>query len=174
MPPLSAITARLKEINAPRVILWMHQRDLLPLCTTLGDDEVIEHVVPGEYEGGSGLLVATDQRVLFVDQRLLGQRVEQFSYKSISSIQLTTGLMRATITIMASGNEATITKVPDIAAARRLVDGVRHRLHASTQPTLPSVSAPDTITQLERLAALYQQGLLTAEEYQQQKQRLLR
>ncbi len=173
MPTLQAIKDRLKAINAPKIILWMGQRDLLPLCNTLGDDEIIEHVVPGDYEGGSGLLVATDQRVLFVDKRFLGQRVEMFAYDKIASIQVSSGMIHATITIMTSGNTAAIKKVPDVLAARRLTEYVRQRLTASKSASAPTASTPDIITQLERLAALRAQGILTEDEFQAQKQRLL-
>jgi len=152
-----------KEINELPHILW--------------EDETVEKIVSGYYNGGTGILVASNKRLIFIDKGLLyGLRVEDFPYDRVTSIQYKTGLALGDITIFASGNNAVIQNVPK-GDVKPFSEYVRARitaisLHASAPPT-PLPPQEDMFTKLERLAALRDKGILSDEEFNQQKAKIL-
>ncbi len=79
------------------------------------------------YQGGFGLLVATNQRLIFVDKGLIyGIRAEDFPCEKITSIEYQAGILFGDITIHASGNRARIEQV-DKRQAAAFADFVRAR-----------------------------------------------
>jgi hypothetical protein len=134
---------------------------------------VIEHIVSGSYEGGLGVLVATNKRLVFVDKGMLwGSKVEDFPYDKITSIQYDTGMLMGTIKIHASGNKADIQNVSKI-WTKDFADFVRLKISSKTN-VLPETAQPavDMLSQLERLAKLKDQGILTDEEFNEQKTKI--
>jgi hypothetical protein len=93
-------------------------------------------------------------------------------------------MMRGELTIFASGNKADIERVPKD-ECRNFAETVRARItaaseHASYKEPVSQAAAAqpgdgggDVVTQIERLGRLREQGLLTDEEFQAQKQKLL-
>jgi hypothetical protein len=85
---------------------------------------------------------------------------------------------RAKITIFAPGNKAEIKHVHK-EQVRAFCDYVRARISGATQhasaPQAPPATGgqTDVVSQLERLAKLKEQGILTDEEFQAQKQKIL-
>lgn len=83
------------------------------------------------------------------------------------------------ILIHVAGNAAEIDQVNQGDAAL-LTDFVRDKLAQIAEPTrgdhilpVPSTSAEDAVSRLERLASLKDRGVLTDEEFQQQKSKIL-
>lgn len=155
------------------------RKEIRELPSILWDDEEILDIAIGFYNNGTGILVATQRRLLFVDKGLLyGLKVEDFPLDKISSIQYQTGLMLATITIFTSGNKAEIKNV-DKGKARTFSEGVRARIaRANETPTqVPGTASSSSTTQLiadlERLAALKERAILTEEEFQAKKKQIL-
>ncbi len=159
----------------------LSRREINELPNILWQDEIIEGVVQGYYHSGGALLVATTKRLIFIS-RGLRLHVEDFSYDKISSIQHETGLIGGSIKVFASGNNAEITNVPK-AYVKGFADFVRAKIsgmkehpavtahYASTSSSHPP--GEDIIIQIERLAKLKDQGILTEEEFQTKKQELL-
>ena len=108
--------------------------------------------------------------------------LKDFQLEKISSIQYQSGMMFGKIIIYASGNKATIQNVQKDAARgfcdnlRALISRREERLaRRSVVPNGPQNPAPaDTIEKLERLAALKEKGVLSDEEFQEQKKQILR
>ncbi len=183
MPTLEEIKAQIGRIDAPSRILG--RREINELPNILWEDEVVEKIVQGSYAKGIGVLVATNKRLIFVDKGLMGKiRVEDFAYDKISSIQYSTGIVFGKITIFTSGNKADIENVEKQQArgfseyVRARISGVaRHASAPAAQENAEAVEASgrgsDVISQLERLAKLREQGVLTDAEFEVQKQRLL-
>ena len=139
----------------------------------LWEDELPERAVQGFYEKGQGLLVATNKRLIFIDKGLLSMRVEDFPYDKITSIQYSTGFVFGEITIYASGNKAVIKQVAKD-QVRDFAEWVRARISApKAQAAATQPPAGDVVPQLERLARLRESGVLTEEEFQTQKAKLL-
>lgn len=187
---------------------FLPRKEIRELPSVLAADERVEQLTAGFYNGGIGLLVATNRRLIFVDKGMLyGLRVEDFHYDRISSIQYKTGLLLGEITIFSSGNRAEIGQVeksmvrqfgeyvrakignpaprppaaaPPVPAAVPGAQNAQNAPGAAAQPppfpAAPTAQGADDaiISKLERLAALKAQGILTEQEFLDQKARILR
>lgn len=212
MPTLEEIQKQIAAIEGGS--RFMPRKEIKELPNVLAPDERVEQLAPGFYNGGIGLLVATNRRLIFVDKGMLyGLRVEDFHYDRISSIQYKTGLLLGEITIYSSGNRAEIGQV-EKSVVRQFGEYVRAKIgspmprpaapaapQAASRPapgapnvpsapgtvapppplpaaSVPAVAAADAddaiISKLERLAALKAQGILTEQEFLEQKARILR
>lgn len=182
---------RLQEIrdqlgSLDGVATLLGKREISDLPNILRDDEQVRGALQGLYGGGQGLLVATDRRLVFVDKKLIGNRVrvEDFPYDSISSIQYELKIMFAKVTIFASGNKAEIEQVmpKDLARSfcdvvRALISGGNDRLAGRDDISRPPEAGRSSVEQmadaLERLGELRDRGLLSDGEFAEQKQSLL-
>ena len=173
MPTLDEIKAQVKQHGVSSV--W-GRREINELPNILAADEPVMNIVQGFYSGGTGILVATDRRLVFIDKGMIyGLKVEDFPYDKLSSIQYSTGLLLGDITVHTSGNIAKIDHV-EKGQARAFAEAVRQRLSAPKQvtPAGPIVEpVDDFISKLERLGKLRDSGVLTPEEFAEQKQRVL-
>lgn len=162
---------------------FVGRREVKELPNILWDDEEVLDLVQGFYNNGTGILVATQKRLLFVDKGLLGGlKVEDFPLDKISSLQYSTGMLLGEITVFTSGNKAIIKNV-DKVQTRTFSEGVRARIEsrsasvkASAPPpaaTAGSASNAGLIDELAKLGALKTQGLLSEDEFSAAKKRLL-
>lgn len=173
MPTLEQIQAQLKRIDGISHLLG--RKEIKELPAILWEDEQVEHMVQGIYNNGLGALFATNKRLLFVDKGMIfGIKVEDFPYDKITSIQYETGMLQGKLTIFASGNRAEITNC-EKGLVRGFSEYVRARISSPQESKAPVTgsSSDDVISKLERLAKLKEQGILTDEEFQQQKAKLL-
>jgi Bacterial PH domain len=113
------------------------RREIEELPNILWGDETIERVVQGMYEGGSGLLVGTNKRLVFINKGFSSLKVEDFPYDKITSIQYSTGMINGEIKVFASGNKTEIKNVPK-RAARDFAEAVRARVSAIAEPATSS------------------------------------
>ena len=162
------------------------KREIKELPKVLWEDELPEQIVTGYYNDRTGLLVATDRRMIFLDKGLLGQlKVEDFWYDNISSMESTRGIVWGSVTVYSSGNKAVIDKVPkkeidDFVSAQRNKLATRNRSAptpggpTSTAATLSSSPSHSPLDDLAKLNELHQNGVLTDEEYAKSKERILR
>jgi transitional endoplasmic reticulum ATPase len=112
----------------------------LPKLLQPGEDVV--SLVQGWYRGNAGVLVATTQRLLFVDKGwLYGLHYEQFEYARLTAVQYDGGLVWARITIRGPGASADIERAPGD-AARELCERVRPLLGGSARPHVTVAEAP--------------------------------
>ena len=79
--------------------------DETDLCTVLGTYETKRL---GSDSVRSGILIATNKRVVFYAKRVTGHDINFFRYKAISSIDTGKNMMGAYITLVVSGNEANL------------------------------------------------------------------
>jgi len=152
------------------------RKELKELPNILSSDEKVKGVITGFYNGGSGILVATDVRLIFIDKGLLyGLKTEDFGLDKITSVQYEGGLLLATIKIMASGNIAKIENV-EKSLGKNFSEMVRQLLSqpkSQNNTTTIIENKPDFVDQLERLAKLKDSGILSQEEFDIQKTKLL-
>jgi hypothetical protein len=168
------IDDQIRRLSLPSQLLG--RRELRELPAILWDDEEVLDIVQGHYNRGTGILIATQKRLLFVDKGLIyGLKVEDFPLDKISSIQYQTGMLFGTITIFTSGNKAVIQNV-DKTRARTFAEGVRARISApkSAPPAAPPTpETTDLTAELEKLGSLRERGLLTDDEFAAAKRKLL-
>ena len=173
-PDIAAAMARMSYTMGSK-------REIRRLPEHLWHDERVDLMAGGTYGPGTGVLVLTNRRLLFLKDGFTAKVSEDFPLDKVSSVQWQTGLMFGTITIFASGNKAEIKDVqkPD---GKALTDAVRARLAgvapAETAPAPPRAAEPapavgDAHERLRRLADLHRDGILTDEEFNAKKQQLL-
>lgn len=82
---------------------WIFGRaEIKELRKLLNPDEIVKHCAYGYYTGGSGLLVATNERILLVDKQPLYLNVEEISYESVRSVECRQKNLQALISICTS------------------------------------------------------------------------
>ena len=135
----------------------------------------------GAYGKGTGLVVLTDRRLLFVQDGMVSKTTEDFPMDKISSVQWTSGLLLGQIIVFASGNKSEIKNV-NKDDGKEIVDQIRHRLSAPPQPlrttqtgstSALSRALPDPIEQLKKLGELRDAGVVTDAEFESKKAELL-
>ena len=150
-------------------------REIKRLASYLWEGETVEQMTTGTYGKGTGLVVVTDRRLLFVQDGVMSQSSEDFPIDRVSSVQWTSGLVFGTIVIFASGNKSEIKNV-NKEDGKEIVDRIRHRLSApkeAAQPAAPTTTA-DPIEQLKKLGELREAGIVTDEEFEAKKAELLK
>lgn len=168
MPDSKQVKQQLKEAGLGRLELMSAGKELLILAGALGEDEPIEAAVAGEFDDVKGLAVATPQRVLFVAGTIFKQKSESLVYEKISSVQAEA----RRLVVYTSGNSAALDKIINANAARVFADYVRARLNDGQKTAAPP-PADDIPAKLEQIARLRDQGILSEDEFQTQKAKLL-
>ncbi|MCY3801534.1 MAG: PH domain-containing protein [Chloroflexi bacterium] len=167
-----AIHAAVQEISPSNRDGIKKELDELPAI--LSDDELPEKMIEGWYGGGTGLLVATNKRLFFTDKRrFTGLQVEDFLYETINSVSARTGMILGSIRIHTAGNIEVIDNVEN-ELVHPFAEFVRNKISAANSRA--NVAAPATSSladELKKLAELVDMGILTKEEFEQQKAKLL-
>jgi hypothetical protein len=129
----------------------------------------------GQYESKQGLIALTTERLFFFEKSLLGQEtIEEFSLKSITSLETGKKMTGERLVVHASGNSNEI-KGMFHGQADEIVRQFR-RLKAEQEAPAPVTAPPpgdDPIAQLEKLAKLRDQGVISAEEFDRKKAELM-
>lgn len=153
-------------------------REMKRLTNYLWEGEAVHLMAAGRYGGGTGLVVLTDARLLFVMDGMTRQTVEDFPLAKISSVQWSAGMALGTLTIFASGNKADIDQM-NKKDGKQIADTVRARLAGPARrpeppmPASPMPPQPDVYEQLRKLGELRDLGVVTPEEFDEKKRELL-
>ncbi len=171
---LNEIKKQIQELKLSNISNYLGRKEINELPQILAESETIDNIAQGTYNNGQGILVSTNRRLVFVDKGLLyGLKVEDFPLDKITTIQYETGLLLGEIKIHTSGNIAKIDNV-EKATARAFAEFVRNKLSQPKETISPIINnQPDVYDQLEKLAKLKEQGILTQEEFDVQKKKLL-
>ena len=152
--------------------------EIKELPAILWEDELPSAMVSGRYHNGYGVLVATDRRLIFIDKGLVGLTIEDFYFEDISSVETHEGWLTGHIRIFARGNKEIIEDIrKDL--VRSLADWIRNKLATKKnlmEPDMvtPSVQSSVSVAdELAKFADLHKSGILTDEEFKEQKNRLL-
>ncbi|TDV53938.1 putative oligomerization/nucleic acid binding protein [Actinophytocola oryzae] len=159
-------------------------REMKRLTNHLWEHESVHLMAAGRYGGGTGLVVLTDRRLLFVMDGMTRKTIEDFPMDKISSVQWSSGMVLGTLAIFASGNKADIDQM-NKKDGKQIADAVRARLArpapAPIQPApmihhappVPAANAPDVYEQLRKLGELRDLGVVTSDEFEAKKHELL-
>lgn len=150
----------------------------------ISDSEEVVATVEAEYDmpGGKevkGLLVATNQKLLFSSDNITKEFTEVMDYKSMSSIKMMNdGFTKKELHVVSGREKRVFDDIRNNHHLDRLLDGVRKQIsvaHAGTsnQPQSNVVEQKDRVQQLKELAELKNTGILTEEEFQTEKQKIL-
>lgn len=180
MPSLHEIKSQIQSLNGLEGFLG--RREINELPNILWPNETIAGIIQGTYSGGSGILLATNKRLIFVDKGFVyGLRVEDFSYDKISSIKYQTGLIMGELTILASGNNAVIKNVYNgklryfAETVRMIMSGDYYgRSSGSYTQTPPKEPQPvDVEFEMEKIETHKELGIINEDEYEVTRIKLL-
>lgn len=127
----------------------------------------------------NGILMATDQRVLFYAKKFGGYDLESFPYPNISSFELSKGMMGHKIKMFASGNEVEVKWINKGDLDLLLQEVKRHMKggapsHAAEEVGAAEVSVKTSpADQLREFASLRDEGIITEEEFEAKKRQIL-
>jgi hypothetical protein len=154
------------------------RREVRHLQHVLHGTERVIVLGQGQYERKQGLVALTSERLLFFEKGMLGQEtIEEFSLKSISSLETGKKMTGERLVVHVSGNSSEI-KGMSHGQADEIVRQFR-RLKAeqdapaSAAPPAPAQAGDDPFAQLEKLARMRDQGIITPEEFDQKKAELM-
>jgi hypothetical protein len=162
-------------------VAWGGRRELRKLTEHLWPGEQVGEITTGYYGGGTGLIILTDRRLLFVKEGWVGKKSTDFPIEKVSSIEFSSGLLLGKVVVHASGNRSEIDNV-NKQDGKRIVDNIRARLsQAPPQPTAATPvtaqagagTASDPVEQIKKLAELRDAGVVTEEEFAAKKAQLL-
>jgi leucyl aminopeptidase len=106
---------------------------------------------------------------------LFGLKQMELPLSHISAISHKTGLVLGKIEVSTAGGTKLIDMIDkkDVAKVAQIISDLVNWTRSMQSAPIQSPVATDLATQLERLAALRNQGILTDAEFQQQKAKLL-
>ena len=147
-----------------------------------GQETVLSSIL-GQYETNlagndtvrSGVLIATDRRLVFYAKKLTGYDFESFPYDNLSSIEMGKNMMGHHVTFFASGNKVHVKWIDRKQDVPGFISTVRLRMKGGggTPATAPPAAESDVSDQIRKLSALRDEGILTDEEFQAKKAQLL-
>lgn len=142
------------------------------LATILTPTEHVFSIAVGTFEKTMGTLVLTNERLVFFDQTLATQKIEEFNLDAIQSLGVEKKRTGETIGIAISGRKAEITNIHH-GEGDALVAAFREVRDARAAAITLAPVAPDAMDQLRKLGELHQAGILTDEEFTAKKTELL-
>lgn len=169
---LDEIREELKKLDISPTIFA--RKEIHELPDILSADEKIVYLVEGRNKTNNHhiILVATDRRLIFVDKEFMyGLKVEDFSYSKISSIQYQTAVLLASIDIQVTDDIVEIDGVGRY-HAELFCEKVRDFMSRPEGPT-QNTPEPSVLDQLEQLGRLKESGVLSEEEFLDQKKKLM-
>lgn len=158
-------------------------KEIRYLPQVLVEGEVIHGITSGFYESKTWIIVITNMRLVFLDKGMLfGLKQVDMPLSQIDSISHKTGLLFGEIKVATASGAKTIGSITkrDVVKIASIIAGLVHGGGTLPQAS-PSESQAadlyatrkDLASQLERLAALREKGVLTEEEFQVSKARIL-
>lgn len=169
------------------------KREYDRIAKVIGDDQFFtkkelnhlpEILAPGEdviafssgiMDGNTWLITLTDRRVIFLDKGMLyGLKQVSIDMDKINTVSGETGIIFGKITIQDGASSRVINNVwkkTVVPFTNLLRDAIEKRKVGSAVPA--AKSGDDIVDKLERLAALMEKGILTQDEFMQQKAKLL-
>jgi hypothetical protein len=151
------------------------RRELKRLESYVDADEHVDRILSGLYGKGTGILVLSDRRLIFIKDGAVSKTTEDFALRSVTSVAWHSGMALGTIIITAGGVRAEIKNV-NKDDGKELVDLARTRLSAGQVPShVPVVAggSPSPLDQLKQLGELRDAGIVTEEEFAAKKVSIL-
>jgi hypothetical protein len=105
------------------------------LSNILEPHETIVKCAYGYYHGGSGILVATDKRLILVDKRPLYLNVESMRYKNIKDVEFDTKMLQGILYLDIGVKRLVFRSISD-ASLRKIKEYVYARIQANEEPNV--------------------------------------
>ncbi|MCX9062473.1 PH domain-containing protein [Citrobacter portucalensis] len=157
-------------------------KEFFHLPEILGDGEIPLAIASGFMSDNTWLMTLTNQRIIFLDKGMFfGVKQVDVNLPDIVSVAGKTGLIFGQITVSTTGQNYTIERISKnsvipftnlINKTRNIFPSKKGTFVNETIPTKTN-SLDEMMDRIERLAEMKEEGILTEEEFQTQKQRLL-
>lgn len=173
---------------------WVTAERVEKVADLLDEDEVVHYMWRGgtiDVEGSSagesifgndrdrkssfkGIFTAvTDQRIVISIPQFLGDDERHVPYRSVTSVDLDTGLINRRVSIQTKGQTYHVqAQGPSKDELRDAMKFIRERAEEAHRPQ-QAANDPDPTEQLKNLKELHEEGVLTDEEFERKKQSLL-
>lgn len=153
------------------------------LTNILDKDERLIAIAEGKYLNNNldGILVSTERRVVFIDRNLLGDaRENEFPHNKIVSAQHSYGLVSSELKLYTNEGIKAEFKLNNRNAAKIFYEAIQNYIHSPQNPlrqqhqgSTREEDAGAVFEKLEKLGKLRENGILTNEEFEMQKKKLL-
>lgn len=174
---LKAEFQRLAKISGDQT--FFTTKEFLHLPKILNAEETPLAVASGQMDGNTWLITLTSQRVIFLDKGILfGVKQVDVNLNNIVSVGGKTGLLMGEILISTSGQNYKIKNVPktSVIPFTNMVNDYKNKISQTSMTKASSDTIQDfdqTMLKIEKLAKMRDEGILSEEEFQLQKNRLL-
>lgn len=171
----------------PQFQQYFSKKEVAHLPEVLQPNETIRALISGWKDGSTWLVVATTQRIMFLDKGVFGGLKQlDLPLHQIQGVAYRVGMMSGEIAIATAGASWKVDNIQPKHAPQpfaELVNALIQETRMQPAAGLPNPGAAsstttrgneDFVARLERLASLRERGVLTDEEFQAQKQRILR
>ena len=175
-----AISDAILKLGGSKDLLGKNWMDRLP--NILEDGELPEKMAIAVCDGCDGILFAMASRLIFFVPAngispFAGKpsfECKSLPYSAITSIESSPGIFFGKFTINSSGNKETFDQLSN-GNIRELGEFIQAKMPTSesTPPIPPTTSLLSVADELEKLHGLVEKGILTQEEFEVQKEKLL-
>lgn len=154
------------------------KRELAYLPSALADGEQVLAFSSGLMDSKTWLIVLTDRRILFLDKGMLfGLKQTAIELDKVTAVSGRTGLIFGEIEVQ-EGTNTTVIKWVVKKTVARFANKARDAIHdlkykVEPLPETEVLVGDDAISKLDRLGDLLAKGVITQEEFSQQKEKLL-
>jgi hypothetical protein len=119
-------------------------------------------------------LIVTDRRVILWAQGVFKSATDSFDYSDITGVEQQRGMLFGSVVLMVHGNKVNFTEMhKDEAVLIADLIGQQKRTAKDGYQAGASRLENDPATQLEKLAGLLEKGLITHDEFEKKKRKLL-
>lgn len=139
--------------------------------------EMLYYMTPGLYNNARELLVVTNERIMFIDCRILRRAsYSQINIKKINDVNMHHGFFFSTLTL-STGNDTQhiISGIwgDDVEKAKKAIDRVLNEKFEEPVQSQTSSYSENSVQQLMELQKMKKDGALTDEEFQKMKDRII-
>jgi len=174
MPSLNDIKNQISKLG--QLDTFGTKKEINSLPEILRENENITALTSGLHQGNTWLIVCTTMRILFLDKGFIyGLKQIDIPLDKINSVQHETGLFMADIVIWDGASKVVvenILKEPAKEFVKRVHDTLHEYKEKGRNPVIVQESK-DLAGQLLKLAELKEKGILTEDEFLDQKKKLL-
>jgi len=135
-------------------------------------NEIPLMIVQGTFEDKNGILAATSQRVVVIAKFLFSSTSKDIPYEKITSVMLDNGIIQSKIRIEYSGGKIEV-KAIDKDAAKQMVELINSKKNEKEKSDSIPQNNDDVYEKLKKLGHLRDIGVLTEQEFIEQKNKLL-
>lgn len=157
------------------------KKEIKELPNILHDDEELLYLTSGFLDGNTWLISCTNERIIFLDKGMIyGLKQKEIPLDKINSVEHSKGLMFGKITVWDGAAQFTIENIqktaldPMINTINKAIKDFKNRNNNNNFVNNGNDNnSDDLVSKLERLAKLKEQGIISEEEFQKGKDKIL-